>query len=263
MVASTAAGADGTFALRMKLGAYIVDAAEANYTAASAAVAFTVDGQSLTHDFSLATAIAALSQPSVSFLGNAGQLRTARVILANPSTSGATLTFSLTDEQSWLWTVPATGAVPPGGSATLTVRADATGIPAGVNPGSVAITTNAGRTPSVHLSVTLVVPMYRQGVNAGGAAYLDATGDPWSADRAWTPGGYGYLGAGWTNTTARPIAGTDDAPLHQSQREATSGYRFDTCRPERIWWIWTSPSSAATWYRAGGSSTCRSTADSC
>jgi len=230
VVATTATGADGTYALRMKLGAYTVDAGKANYTAASTAVDLTVDGQSLTHDFSLATAIAAVSQPSVSFLGNAGQLRTARVALTNPSTSGVTLTFSLTDGQSWLWTVPATGAVPPGASTTLTIRADATGISSGVKTGSVAITANAGRTPSVQLSVTLVVPAYRQGVNAGGGAYLDAAGDPWSADQAWTPGGFGFLGAGWTNTTGRPIAGTgdaDDEALYQSQREATSGYRFD------------------------------------
>ena len=147
--------------------------------------------------------------------------------LANPSTSGVTLNFSLTDGQSWLWTVPATGAVPPGASTMLTVRVDATGIPSGVNNGSVTITTNAGRTPSAQLLVSLVVPAYRQGVNAGGALYLDAADDPWSADQAWSPGGYGYLGAGWTNTTSRPIAGTEDDSLYRSQREATSGYRFD------------------------------------
>ena len=51
-----------------------------------------------------------------------------------------------------------------------------------------------------------------------------------SPTRRGHPAGYGYLGAGWTNTTGRPIAGTgdaDDEALYQSQREATSGYRFD------------------------------------
>ena len=206
VVATTATDADGRYALRMKLGAYTVDASATQYIPVSTAVDVTADGQSVTHDFSLAKAIAALSQPSVSFLGNAGQLRTASVTLANPSTSDVTLTFSLADGQSWLRTVPATGAILPGGSMTLTVRAEATGIPAGLNDGSVAFTTNVGRTRSVQLQVTLVVPAYRQGVNAGGTAYVDAADDPWSADRAWTPGGFGYLGAGWTNTTSLPIA---------------------------------------------------------
>lgn len=53
----------------------------------------------------------------MSFPGNAGQLRTARVTLAKPSTSGVTLNFSLADGQSWLWTVPA--------AATLTAPATA------------------------------------------------------------------------------------------------------------------------------------------
>ncbi len=227
VVATTTAGADGAYVLQMKLGGYTVDAAAANYTTASAAVTIATDGQTVAQDFALATPMAALSQPSISFLGNTDQLRTAKLTLTNPSTGGVTLTFSLTDGQSWLWTVPATGAVPPGGSLTLTVRADATGIPAGVNTGAISITTNAGRTPSLQVPVTLVVPAYRQGVDAGGPGYLDVAGDPWAADQAWTPGGHGYLGAGWTNTTRRPLAGTANAPLDKTQREATSGYRFD------------------------------------
>ena len=116
----------------MKLGAYTVEAGSPQLQPRTAPVDLVTNGQTVTHDFALATAMAALSQPSLSFLGNDDQLRTARVTLANPSTSGVTLTWSLTDGQSWLWTVPATGSVPPGGSVTLTVRADASGIPGGV-----------------------------------------------------------------------------------------------------------------------------------
>lgn len=59
VVATTATGADGSYALRMKLGAYTVDAAMANFLAAGTTVDLISDGQSLIHDFSPATAIAA------------------------------------------------------------------------------------------------------------------------------------------------------------------------------------------------------------
>ena len=137
------------------------------------------------------------------------------------------MTFSITDGQGWMWSVPATGAVPAGGTATLTVRVDATGVPPGVTSGAISITTNSGRQPVLQVPVTLTVPAYRQGINAGAGAHLDAAGDQWAADQLWTPGGYGAVGAGWTITTRQPIAGTDDDVLHQSAREATSGYRFD------------------------------------
>lgn len=226
-VSTTAADTDGRYALRLKLGEYTVEAAATNYAAASTRVTVSTDGETITGDFSLATSVAALSAPSLSFLGVADQLRTARLTLANQSTSGVKLTFSVADGQSWLWTVPSTGSVPAGGSATLTVRVDATGVPAGVTIGAITITTNAGRQPVLQVPVTLTVPAYRNGINVGGNTQLDTTGDQWAADQAWTPGGTGYLGTGWITTTRQPIAGTDDDALHQTAREAASGYRFD------------------------------------
>ncbi len=226
-VSSVTTGADGTYSMRQKLGAYTVEAGSTNYQTRTAPVDLVSNGQVATIDLALATAMATPSASSLSFLANDDQLRTTKLTLANPSTSGVTLTWSLSDGQSWLWTVPATGSIPPGGTATLTVRADASGVPGGVNSGAISIKSNAGRNPTLDIPVTLVVPKYRQGVNAGGTAYVDGAGDPWSADQAWAPGGFGYLGAGWVTTTKRPIAGTEDDQLHQSLRESTSGYRFD------------------------------------
>ena len=226
-VSSVATGADGIYSMRQKLGAYTVEAGSANYQTRTAPVDLVSNGQVATIHLALATAMATPSASSLSFLANDDQLRTTKLTLANPSTSGVTLTWSLSDGQSWLWTVPATGSIPPGGTATLTVRADASGVPGGVNSGAISIKSNAGRNPTLDIPVTLVVPKYRQGVNAGGTAYVDGAGDPWSADQAWAPGGFGYLGAGWVTTTKRPIAGTEDDQLHQTLRESTSGYRFD------------------------------------
>ena len=229
VIGTTNSAADGRFSLRLKVGSYTVEAAKPNYLTQQRAVELTAGGQSVQLDAVLATAVADLNTTALSFLGNEGQLRTQRVTMSNPSTSGVTLTYSLAVNQGWLWTVPASGSVPPGGSRTLTVRVDAAGLPTGVvHTGSIAFTTNAGRAPALQIPVTLVVPGYRQGLRSGGdTPYVDSFDDPWAADKAWTPGDFGYLGAGWINTSSQPIAGTDDDALYRTQREASSGYRFD------------------------------------
>jgi hypothetical protein len=78
--------------------------------------------------------------------------------------------------------------------------------------------------------VDLVVPTYQQGVNAGGADYTDTRGDAYAADQAYSPGSFGYVGPGSTDSTSDPIAGTEDDPLYQSQRVGMSSYRFDVAK---------------------------------
>ena len=54
-----------------------------------------------------------------------------------------------------------------------------------------------------------------------------AAGQWWAADRAYTAGSWGYVGAGTgTFTTTQPIAGTTDDSLYQSERNGMSEYRF-------------------------------------
>jgi len=65
-----------------------------------------------------------------------------------------------------------------------------------------------------------------QRVNAGGGAYTDGGGNLWSADRAYSPGSWGYVG-GITESTRDPIANTNDDPLYQSERTGTFSYRSD------------------------------------
>jgi hypothetical protein len=74
--------------------------------------------------------------------------------------------------------------------------------------------------------VTLVVPAYRQGINAGGPAYMDLSGVPWAADQAWSAGSFGYVGAGSTRSVTGDITGTEDDPLYLDQRQNMVGYRF-------------------------------------
>lgn len=70
-------------------------------------------------------------------------------------------------------------------------------------------------------------------VNVGGPNFTDGGGNLFVADRAFTPGGFGYL-TGQVSTFANAIAGTTDDPLYQDMRYATQGsgagvlrYAFD------------------------------------
>ncbi len=69
-------------------------------------------------------------------------------------------------------------------------------------------------------------PVYDVAVNLGGGVYTDGSGKAWQADRAWSAGGWGWVD-GFTYQVTRPIAGTDDDPLYQSERFGLSEYRFD------------------------------------
>lgn len=65
------------------------------------------------------------------------------------------------------------------------------------------------------------------GVNAGGPAFTDSSGQLWQADQAYTPGGWGYVG-GEVYTTSASIASTSDATVYQTERwwSGTGTYKF-------------------------------------
>jgi hypothetical protein len=76
-------------------------------------------------------------------------------------------------------------------------------------------------------------------INSGGPNYTDTSGSLFVADRAYLPGGFGYVG-GLEHTFNQPIGGTDDDPLYQDVRVAREGngdgifaYRFDVASPAR------------------------------
>lgn len=116
-------------------------------------------------------------------------------------------------------------ASPPGGSPTVVSTATATRtatVPAASTPTwtpTRTATRTATRTPVQSSSGALRL-------NAGGPQYTDVYGRVWQADRAYTAGGYGYIG-GKTYATGAAIANTDDDPLFQSERWGMDAYRFD------------------------------------
>jgi len=225
-VSSTTAAADGTYRLRLLAGTYSLEAGKQLYTTASTPLTVG-DGTTSTKDFALHTPGATIQGGPLSFLAEAGQLRTATLNLN--STSDLDLTYSLTSSASWLWTVPGTLTVPHGSMQPLTVRVDPVGlVPGRVYNATIDLTTNAGRTPTLAVPVTLVVPGYRKGVDAGATgAFTDANADGWVADQADAPGGFGYIGPGFVETTTKAIANTSDDKLYQSQRSGMAGYRFE------------------------------------
>ena len=127
----------------------------------------------------------------------------------------------------WLTVSPTEGTVPLDGSQALTFTADSSDLGVGVYHAIVVIQTNDPDHANIQVPVTLVVPAYQQGINAGGGSYIDpAQGDLYGADRAFTASGFGYVGASSTRSTTAGIAGTTRDPLYQDLRSGMTAYRF-------------------------------------
>jgi Malectin domain len=127
----------------------------------------------------------------------------------------------------WLSEDPSSGTLAPGGSQEITVTVDTTGLEPGFYRARILISSNDPRNPRLQVPVTLIVPAYRVGANAGGGEYVDGNRDTWLADQAFAAGSWGYLGDSDRDRSNRPIAGTEDDPLYQDLRRNMYAYRFD------------------------------------
>lgn len=128
----------------------------------------------------------------------------------------------------WLSESPQSGTIDPGGSQSVAVTIDTSGMSPGVYAATLFISSNSGRQPTLRIPVSLIISAYRQGVNAGGNAYTDREEDGWATDQRWTSSnGWGYVERSQTRRSNRPIAGTDDDTLYQVQRIDPYAYRFD------------------------------------
>jgi subtilisin family serine protease len=127
----------------------------------------------------------------------------------------------------WLTVDPTTATVAPDGSVDIEIAVDSTGLEPGTYRAIVVVLTNDPDNSTVQLPVTLVVPTYQTGVDAGGNATVSSNGDIYLADRRYGTGPYGYLGGTSRRSTTQPIAGTPDQGLFQDLRLSMDGYRFD------------------------------------
>lgn len=128
---------------------------------------------------------------------------------------------------SWLTIAPATGSVAPNASTTVDVHVDTSGLATGVYRAIGLVQTNDPDLGTVQVPITLVVPAYQQGVNAGGPTYVDpATATVFASDRRFSTGRFGYVGTSATRSTRVAIGGTERDPLYQTLRTGMTGYRF-------------------------------------
>lgn len=133
-------------------------------------------------------------------------------------------TFS---DVEWLSVDPTSAVVAPDGSVDLDVTVDTTGLVPGVHRAIVVVLTNDPTMSTVQVPVTLIVPAYQQGIDAGGGDSFDGEGNAFAADRGYGAGPFGYVGTSSTRSTSAPIEGTEDDGLYQDLRTAMSAYRFD------------------------------------
>ena len=122
---------------------------------------------------------------------------------------------------------PTSGSVAPDKKRTLTVTVNSKGLKPGLYRGAVVISTNDPEIGIAQVPVTLIVPKYRKGINAGGKAYTDKAADiVYTKDRKFEPGGFGWVGSSSTQSTNDPIAHTKRDPLYQDLRVDMTGYKF-------------------------------------
>ncbi|MGH2657205.1 MAG: carboxypeptidase regulatory-like domain-containing protein [Actinomycetota bacterium] len=138
----------------------------------------------------------------------------------------------------WLSEDPQSGTLAPDASQDIEVTIDTTGLEPGEYNATIFILTNSGRQPTLRVPVKLIVPAYYQAANAGdGPGYVDGLGDTWGPDQAYSAGSWGYVDTkARAASTRRPIAGTEDDPLYQTQRVDPLEYRFDGL-PEGVYQV--------------------------
>lgn len=128
----------------------------------------------------------------------------------------------------WLSVTPTSGSLAPGASRALDVTIDTAGLQPGIYLASLFVRSNSGRESAIRIPVSLVVSAYIQAANSGGAAYTDATGDTWAADKAHANGSWGYVQKGSVVSTTKKIAGTVEQKLYNDARQDPYAYRYDS-----------------------------------
>ncbi|NRN68242.1 Bacillopeptidase F [Kibdelosporangium sp. 4NS15] len=128
----------------------------------------------------------------------------------------------------WLSQSLAAGSVAAGGGQQVELTIDATNLQPGVHGATIFLVSNAAKRSTIGIPVKVIVPKTRIGVDSGGNGGVDALGDTWGSDQAYSTGGFGWLGqSSKPVSTTEAISGTAEQPLFQTQREGAYEYRFD------------------------------------
>jgi len=146
---------------------------------------------------------------------------------ASPASGPVPLAVNFTDLSmgsvtSWSWTF--------GDGGTSTVRNPShTYNAVGTYTVSLTVSGSGGsdiETKANYIAVYAPAQPYSKRINCGGGAFTDQSGRLWSADQAYTSGGWGYVD-GEIGFTSDPISNTEDDQLYQTERCRTFSYKFD------------------------------------
>ncbi|MEU2246681.1 S8 family serine peptidase [Streptomyces sp. NPDC019224] len=161
-----------------------------------------------------------------------GQQRERTLTLTNDGSS-AQYTVAEKSGASWLKISSASGTLAAGAQRGVTLTFDTSAAkPGTVYNGTLVLTSQSARAPTLSLPLKLVVPAYQQGVDTGAdVASVDALGDTWGSDRSYATGEFGFTGDNSALIyTGKDIAGAGSSQAQQllrSGREGITEYRFD------------------------------------
>ncbi|MBN2091175.1 FG-GAP repeat protein [candidate division KSB1 bacterium] len=145
------------------------------------------------------------------------------------NSGGGALNWTLQEnpDVNWITSISlAAGTLTADQTASIKVQISRSGVAAGDYTGTLSINWNG---TVQNITVKMNVPDLSKvafRINAGGPSYTDAQGNIWSADQAYTTGGFGYNG-GSTYKTTDPIKNTTSPTLYQTEHYGMTSYRFD------------------------------------
>ncbi|MEU4265370.1 S8 family serine peptidase [Streptomyces argenteolus] len=227
---ATTAG-NGTYAFQPAAGQHPLEISAGRYATAEASVDAKAGTVAYT-ETALSTPLVEPVQDALKVIAPAGQTRKRTLDLTNTGTASA---YAVAEKQDadWLELSSAEGTLGRGGEASVALALDTTGAtPGTVLTATLVLTSDSGRAPVVEIPVSVVVPAYQRALDTGATTgAVDALGDTWTGDPAYTTGAHGYLGSTSRLTTSKEIAGTGDPARYATARQGMYEYRFDGLPP--------------------------------
>jgi hypothetical protein len=149
------------------------------------------------------------------------------VTIANDGGLATPVTVTESPDVPWLAASLSAASVGPGGTSRLTLVVDTSGLTAGtIGTTTLRVSSASGRAGAVAVPVRLVVPAFQIALDAGSRmSHVDAFGDTWSADAAFSGTGCGYLGNASVVRTGHTITGTADPARFAHARQDMYEYR--------------------------------------
>ncbi|MGW1886145.1 S8 family serine peptidase [Streptomyces sp. NPDC001970] len=225
---------DGTYLLQIPVGDVALAIGKEHYEGATAAVTLAAGGVE-NRSTALRTARVSTTTTELTITAGPDQTRARPIVLNNTGVLGTDIEIAEVSASGqaadigWLALSGTTGTMSSGGKHTVGLTVNTAGLPKGSShQAKLRITSASGRNPVRLIPVTLVVPSYTLAIDAGGqAGHADAEGQRWATDRAYTAGGYGYLGNSNRVSTTKPITGTQDPARFAHAQQGMNEYRVD------------------------------------